>query len=130
MCSPQHFDFSATDTPWNRTTEQQIDDTWAHQCTDKHTCSALALTSTILQICQKVQSSELGTCTAVADYIQDTDTESIISTMIESMDNSFPTFVFGMNNNFSELEYVYYKLLLNIANNLQSKNLPERYPHV
>lgn len=106
MCSPRCFDSYETDTLLSQTTGRQIDGTWTHQCTDRQTCSALALTSTILRICQKVQTSELNACAAVADYIQKTDMEHIVSLMIESMDNNFPAFVLGINDNFSKLEYV------------------------
>lgn len=108
FCSPQRFDFFEADTLWNQTTEQQIDGAWMHQCTGRQTCSALDLTSTILRICQKVQTGELSACTAVADYIQSTGRGHITSTMIESMDDNFPDFVLGMSDNFSKLEYVYY----------------------
>lgn len=93
---------------WSWTTAKQIDDTWTHKCANRQFCSALTLTITALRICQKVQTGELGACAAVVDYIQNTDKEHIISTMIASMDDSFPDFVLGMKNNFLELKYVHY----------------------
>ncbi|KFY08692.1 hypothetical protein V492_05995 [Pseudogymnoascus sp. VKM F-4246] len=104
LCGPQHFDYYDADALWNVTTEQQTNDTWTHKCSDKQTCSSLALTSTVLRIYQKIQTSELGVCTSVADYIRDTNIGDIISTMIESMHDHFPAFVLGMNDNFLNLD--------------------------
>ena len=81
-------------------------------------CLVLALTTTALRICEKVRNGELGVCTTVVDYVRNADWEQITSMIIKSMDNNFSTFIDGVKNDFSDLEFVLHVLLLISVNNV------------
>jgi hypothetical protein len=81
-------------------------------------CPVLALTTTALRICEKVRNGELGVCPTVADYVRNTDWQQITSMIIKSMDNNFSTFIDGIKNDFSDLEFVLHVLLLISVNNV------------
>jgi hypothetical protein len=81
-------------------------------------CLVLALTTTALRICEKVRNGELGVFTTVVDYLRNTDWQQITSMIIKSMGNKFSTFIDGIKNDFSDLEFVLHVLLLISVNNV------------
>jgi hypothetical protein len=81
-------------------------------------CLVLALTTTALRICEKVRNGELGVFTTVVDYVRNTDWQQITSMIIKSTGNKFSTFIDGIKNDFSDLEFVLHVLLLISVNNV------------
>jgi hypothetical protein len=52
------------------------------------------------------------------DYVRNTDWQQITSMIIKSMGNKFSTFIDGIKNDFSDLEFVLHVLLLISVNNV------------
>jgi hypothetical protein len=90
--------------PWNHTRVQHMDEVLEHRCTTSQICIVQAVTTTTLRICQEVETGKLG-CTAVRDYTRDTNKEQIATMIIDSLDVNFTSFVNGIKNSFSDIEY-------------------------
>jgi hypothetical protein len=82
-------------------------------------CVEEAITRTTLYISQSVGNNELVVCQAVREYILNTNTQWISNLIIGALNEKFAGFVMGITNNFSDLEYSYYKSTAPKANAIQ-----------
>jgi hypothetical protein len=103
-CRPQIAGFVQENVPWNCTRAQHMDEMQEHRCTTSQICVVQAVTTTTLRICQEVETGKLG-CTAVRDYIRNTNKQQITTMIIDSLNANFTSFVNGIKNSFSDIKY-------------------------
>lgn len=103
-CEHCSLDIVTENALWNDTRVQHMDEVLEHRCTTSQICIVQAVTTTTLRICQEVKTGKLG-CRDVRDYTRDTNTEQIATMIMDSLDVNFTSFVNGIKNRFSDLEY-------------------------